>query len=70
MLFALIACSERLADDIFPPKVTGDPKDDYLVALALSSGCDAIVSGDKDLVAYGGPPPVVSPRSLLDHPLS
>lgn len=69
VVVALIARSERFADDPAPPTVTGDPKDDYLVALALSSGCEAIVSGDRDLIAYGGPPPVLSPRALLDLPL-
>lgn len=37
------------ADVANPPAVTRDPKDDYLVALALSSVAEAITSGDDDL---------------------
>ena len=50
------------------PKVTRDPKDDYLVALARQEGVDAIVSGDRDLLAAGlTSPPVWSPRDLADR---
>jgi putative PIN family toxin of toxin-antitoxin system len=50
------------------PLVTRDPKDDYLVALALQEGVDAIVSGDGDLLAAGlETPPVWSPRQAADR---
>lgn len=45
--------------------LTRDPDDDYLVSLARDTGCDLIVSGDADLLAFGGPPEVVTPRQLL-----
>ena len=46
--------------------VTDDPADDYLVALAVSVGADAIVSGDKHLTGLPNPPvPVLTPRELL-----
>lgn len=32
------------------PAVCRDPRDDYLVALALASGVDAVISGDLDLL--------------------
>jgi uncharacterized protein len=47
--------------------LTRDPEDDYLVALARDAGCDLIVSGDADLLAFGGPPEVVTPRQFLDR---
>jgi uncharacterized protein len=47
--------------------LTRDPDDDYLVALAREAGCDLIVSGDADLLAFGGPPDVLAPRQLLDR---
>jgi putative PIN family toxin of toxin-antitoxin system len=46
---------------------TRDSGDDYLVALAVQSGCDTIVSGDSDLLAFTGPPQVLAPRQLLDR---
>jgi len=33
--------------------VTRDPKDDYLIACAISSETDYLVSGDKDLLVIG-----------------
>lgn len=47
--------------------LTRDPGDDYLVVLARESACDAIVSGDSDLLIFGGPPEVLTPRQLLDR---
>jgi predicted nucleic acid-binding protein len=42
----------------------GDPKDDYLIALAREAGVDAIVSGDADLLVLDHlEPPVLSPTS-------
>jgi uncharacterized protein len=43
--------AETRPDAAAMPGITRDPKDDYLVALALAAGVDALVSGDKDLLA-------------------
>jgi putative PIN family toxin of toxin-antitoxin system len=54
------------ADIAEPPAVTRDPKDDYLVALALGAGAEAITSGDDDLHAARDLGVVVlTPRELL-----
>jgi uncharacterized protein len=37
-------------------RVSRDPKDDYLVALAESVGADHLVTGDKDLLELDDPP--------------
>ena len=53
-------------DNAEPPSVTRDPKDDYLVALALSAHVEAITSGDEDL--HSAPDlgvAVLTPRELL-----
>jgi putative PIN family toxin of toxin-antitoxin system len=54
-----------------PPEVeplTPDPADDYLVALARSSGADFLISGDKHLTELEDPPvPVLTPRALLER---
>ncbi|ADR36906.1 PilT protein domain protein [Oceanithermus profundus DSM 14977] len=45
---------------------TTDPKDDYLVALALSSRADLLVSGDKHLTGIEHPRvPVLTPRQAV-----
>ena len=41
------------------PSVTGDSKDDYLIAAALLSDVDILVSGDKHILAV---------RNLLERP--
>jgi uncharacterized protein len=48
--------------------ISRDPDDDYLIALALAAGADALVSGDRDLTDLGDPPVrVLTPRELLDE---
>lgn len=48
------------------PAVTGDVKDDYLVALAKSAGVDALVSGDPHLTKLVDlVPPVIRPADFL-----
>lgn len=49
------------------PPYTPDPKDDYLVALALAAGADYLVSGDPHLSGLEDEaiPTVVSPREFL-----
>jgi putative PIN family toxin of toxin-antitoxin system len=50
------------------PGVTPDPKDDYLVALARSSGARVLVSGDHHLCDLADPqPPVLTPRAFLSR---
>jgi uncharacterized protein len=49
--------------------VPDDPKDDYLVALAIESGADYLVSGDPHLVGPSlrqGAVPVLTPRQFSD----
>jgi putative PIN family toxin of toxin-antitoxin system len=55
-------------DPVDAPAVTRDPKDDYLVALALHEGVEAIVSGDRDLLDAGLDTPAVwSPREAANR---
>ncbi len=60
-----------LADPLGPhPTVCRDPRDDYLVALALASGVDAIISGDLDLLAIDPAQLVVeiiTPRQFVER---
>lgn len=49
------------------PRITPDPKDDYLVALARCARADFLVSGDPHLTRLEVPrPPVLSPRAFLE----
>lgn len=49
------------------PGLTPDPGDDYLVALARTTGADFLISGDSDLTGLVHPqPPVLIPRAFLD----
>ena len=54
-----------------PPAQAGvspDPDDDYLIALARSSGADHLVSGDSHLTSLAeANPPVLTPREFLDR---
>lgn len=55
-LAEIVANVEEAATDYPDPKEVAallrDPDDDYLVALALESGADAIVTGDRDLLDH------------------
>lgn len=44
------------SDPPSPPRVSRDPHDDYLVALAVSVGAEATVTGDADLLDLSDPP--------------
>lgn len=50
-------------------RVTADPDDDYLIALAKTSGADLIVSGDRHLLELEGEglPRVVLPAGFLEE---
>jgi len=51
--------------DVLP--VSRDPKDDYLVALAVAVRADHLVTGDADLPELDDPPvPITSLRSFAD----
>lgn len=49
------------------PSHTEDPKDDYLVALALAAGADLVVSGDRHLLDLEdeGLPKTIRPVEFL-----
>jgi predicted nucleic acid-binding protein len=58
----------RLAhpEDVRP--VTGDPKDDYLVALYRACDADVLVSGDDDLTSLGeSDVEVLTPVDMLEQ---
>lgn len=58
---------EALDDPADVPRVTRDPTDDYLIALARAAEVDTIVSGDLDLASLELPDlAVLSPRGLLE----
>lgn len=64
----LVKVAVLVEDPIDPPAVTRDPKDDYLVALAVAASADVLVSGDKDLTDLADPPlPVLTPRAFLEQ---
>ena len=57
---------ERWADPTDIPAVTGDPKDDYLVALYRDCAADLLVSGDSDLLDLAAEDvSVMTPGELL-----
>lgn len=64
VLDALHAVAELSGDPVGVLATTRDPGDDYLVALALGQGCEAIVSGDQDLRSQSLVP-VASAREAL-----
>lgn len=68
-LVAELSAIAIMADDPpDPPSVTRDPGDDYLVALAVAAGADALVSGDRDLTDLtGAGVTVLTPRALVEH---
>lgn len=64
----LAAEAEHAPDPAAIEPVTPDPDDDYLVALALEAGADALVSGDPDLhAAEAEGLLVLTPREMLDR---
>jgi putative PIN family toxin of toxin-antitoxin system len=63
---ALLAVVEMRDDPEAATTFTPDRGDDYLVALALEAGCDAIVSGDRHLRAQDAVP-VVSSSVLAEQ---
>lgn len=59
--------AELRADPVFEPGLTRDPKDDYIVALAVATRATCIVSGDEDLLSAPDlAPPVFTPADFLE----
>lgn len=58
-----------LAEEGEIERVTADPDDDYLIALARTSSVDTIVSGDRHLLKLEGEglPRVVRPAGFLEE---
>lgn len=66
LLVQLIRERGVVAEDTKPERIARDPSDDYLIALARSTGASVIVSGDEDLLVLKIDPPVMSPRLFVD----
>jgi putative PIN family toxin of toxin-antitoxin system len=65
---ALAAEAITVGDPAGVERITPDPDDDYLIALGVAAGADAIVSGDVHLTELGGSPvAVLTPRELLER---
>jgi len=68
ILAALLAQAEMAPGELELPGVTRDPKDDAVVACAVESVADYIVSGDQDLLVLGEYRwiEVVTPRRFVE----
>jgi len=53
-----------IGDDPGPPRVSADPGDDYLIALASTSS-SVLVSGDRQLLALAPALPIRDPAALV-----
>lgn len=64
----LVGLESTLIDDADPtPEPLGDdPDDEYLIALARSARCVALVSGDAHLTDLRDRIPVLTPREFLE----
>ena len=63
----LASIAEVRPDPAAGARISRDPKDDYLLALARESSADAIVRGDADLlVLEDAQQPVVNPTTLVE----
>jgi putative PIN family toxin of toxin-antitoxin system len=67
ILAALLSQGETVPGALELPSVTGDPKDDAVVACAVEGKADFIVTGDEDLLAMGSHEGtrMVTPRQFL-----
>jgi putative PIN family toxin of toxin-antitoxin system len=66
----LLSELRRLAEIVEPPaamRVSRDPDDDIVLALAIAANADLIVTGDGDLLALGSyrDIPIVTPSAAL-----
>ena len=63
----LARVAELSADPAELNRISPDPDDDYLIALAGAAGVEYLVSGDRDLVQLARvEPPIVTPRDFLE----
>ena len=64
----IASIAEVRPDPAAEARISRDPKDDYLLALARESAADAIVSGDADLLVLDDTePPVVTPTTVVER---
>ena len=64
----LARVAELRADPGDVSRISPDPDDDYLIALARAAQVDYLVSGDGDLVQLAQvEPPIVTPREFLER---
>lgn len=63
----LAAIAEMHTDPERPSAVTADPKDDYLVALAVAADADLLTSGDRHLLDAQLDIEVLAPAQLLER---
>lgn len=64
---AIVGTAEEHDDPALGARQLRDRGDEYLVVVALASGGDAIVSGDRDLLDGAIALAVVTPRELFDR---
>lgn len=68
-LLRTVSASARVLPllDVAPPAVCRDPKDDFLIAVAVLHGADYLVTRDHDLLTLGPVPglKIVDPADLL-----
>lgn len=67
---SLVSITGLLATDVPPPgPVSRDPKDDYLLMLAATSGATLLITGDKDLLAIGSfkKVQIIKPSELMQE---
>ena len=63
----LARVAELGADPVEASRISPDPDDDYLIALAGAAQVDCLVSGDRDLVELAQvEPEIVTPRAFLE----
>jgi putative PIN family toxin of toxin-antitoxin system len=63
----LARVAEPCADPAERDPISPDPDDDYLIALAGTTGVEYLVSGDRDLLELARiEPPIVTPREFLE----
>ena len=60
--------SELIADTELEEQICSDPDDDKFIACAISSGCEVIVTGDKQLKKVSGYKniEIISPRLFVN----
>lgn len=64
----LAASAQMVRDARRPPQVTRDPSDDQVIACAVASSADFLVTGDDDMLVLGAHEGIriLTPRQCLD----